>query len=1630
MRNLATFIYSALMLVLVTLGYAVSSNKYFHSSSLASSIGGKAFHDKNRDGVYDATDTGFKNIKVLLNGVSTNGGNINLNTNTDVNGNYSFQGLVAGTYKVTFDLPIGSFGLTFAPKDISGDESTDSDVDAQGITSDIIIDGINSVGHVHAGIVDVTIPKISFVHPMLLNAKSGDTIVLNCEDGIQFDANSITSNDNSTENPTTSFSDYAIKKGNCLTDGFHSLLFCEWASTDGAGNSNAIHLIMKVVDTKAPNIVNVPNDVTTDFSLGQQAPLPNGVNAYDQCYGNIPVSFKADTTFVNCVKEITRTWSATDSCGNIATKKQKVTVLNSGTQNLAINVIKTKNPSCTVNDGSILISAKGTSVQYSIDNGDSYHPSNNFNGLGDGTYKVWVKDANGCKAFATTTLAKLRCPDTLRVVQLNGTKLDTCIGSFMQPTFTLNGGQSCGTPSNDVTITNTGNCISITARTGYVGTQSFCYKQCDPNNANNCSDVVIIVDVLPQRVVCQAGIVSDSVVNIFTADCNSKVTNCFNSNSANFIRNFTASINNVSVDSNTVEGCNYDSLCYYYYSTIPGQGNTGPYRLDHWFVNGNAYTLKRFNTISALVDSMNVWDPTGAWVIDPITFTIVKTGTNSNIYGEMKVTRLSNRHEGFMTLDCQAIPYGMKLCFFKGVNKVVFRDRTTGCEDTVTVNVTCPSINPPVANDDIYTTFKNTNIQFNVLTNDNAPGTLVPVFIIQGKGFKNGRVGFPGGPNGTLNYIPDNNFCGIDTLCYGICNQIGCDTACVYINVIADTTCVAPIALDDSLSTTKGVSKIITILSNDIFNCAIDSTVKIIRQGKKGISAITLQKALNYLPRRDSCGLDTVYYEICNKAGCDTAAVFVNIVCPPAVKPVAVDDSVSTLKNTQVLIKVLDNDSPNTTTKSVTILTDPKHGKITLNPSRQFVYTPDSGFCALDTFFYILCNTDNLCDTARVIVNVLAPVVKKPPLAVDDFVKTPKNTPIGINVLNNDNPNGTLVGGVRILTGPFHGGAIVNINNNNINYIPGNDYCGNDTLTYEICNIDGCDTATVYITIECPVIVKRPVLIDDFVTTTKDSSIIIDVCKNDTLNGPIYPRSINFAPKHGSINPDATDKCKILYKPDLGYCGKDTFSYIICSDPGLLCDTAEVYITVDCPVVCAKPIATDDFATTTVNVNKNINILTNDVSSCKIDTVRIIKNGTRGTGGINANRGLDYVPFKDSCGVDSIEYEICNVTGCDTAKVYISIVCDTCVKPIANNDVIRTPKNTNGSVNVLTNDIVKCKLDTLYIVKNGNLGTASKDNNGNVIYTPKPDTCGLDTLEYIICNAKGCDTASIFVNIACDTCTIPVANMDTALTKQNTSIMIAVLTNDVSNCPIDSLVVTSKPLHGGVVVSTGNGLVYKPDSTYCGKDTLIYKICNKAGCDTAIVFIDITCDTTRKLFPIAVDNVDTLLQNTDITINVLGNDTINGTRSCLNIITNAKNGINTITSPNASPPYHIFYIPNKGFCGKDSIQYEICNENGKDTAWARIFVRCEKLKIHNAMSPNGDTKNDHFTITGIEDFPDNHVIIWDRWGQRIYETRGYNNSNNRFEGDWNGNHLPDGTYFYCVDDGKGNLYNGYLQIHR
>ncbi len=85
-----------------------------------------------------------------------------------------------------------------------------------------------------------------------------------------------------------------------------------------------------------------------------------------------------------------------------------------------------------------------------------------------------------------------------------------------------------------------------------------------------------------------------------------------------------------------------------------------------------------------------------------------------------------------------------------------------------------------------------------------------------------------------------------------------------------------------------------------------------------------------------------------------------------------------------------------------------------------------------------------------------------------------------------------------------------------------------------------------------------------------------------------------------------------------------------------------------------------------------------------------------------------------------------------------------------------------------------------------------------------------------------------------------------------------------------------------------------------------------------------------------------------------------------------------------------------------------------------------KLDFYNLITPNGDNANDGFVIKNLDLYPENELVITNRWGQEVLSQKNYSNAN-----PWNGGELQDGLYFYKFNAKLKNFATqGWIEIKR
>jgi hypothetical protein len=309
-------------------------------------------------------------------------------------------------------------------------------------------------------------------------------------------------------------------------------------------------------------------------------------------------------------------------------------------------------------------------------------------------------------------------------------------------------------------------------------------------------------------------------------------------------------------------------------------------------------------------------------------------------------------------------------------------------------------------------------------------------------------------------------------------------------------------------------------------------------------------------------------------------------------------------------------------------------------------------------------------------------------------------------------------------------------------------------------------------------------------------------------------------------------------------------------------------------------------------------------------------------------------------------------------KAYVFDLLSPCIGTQATNpDFNSTFINVPVPGNVSTND--KVPLGSTYgtpILSSSPPGsTATITMNSDGSYSFVADRAGVYTYDVPVCvpsQPSPCPTTKLSITVldATINTNAPVANVDIATTKLNTSVTIRTLANDAAGNSGTALVpatvtVTTAPLHGTTSVNPATGdITYTPAAGYSGNDTLTYQVCDNqspAKCATAKQIIT-TLPASSANATSAADDYIISPVNTPATGNVKTNDV------------DPEGNAQTVTAQNTNLPGKgtlvlatdgsYTFTPVAGFTGPVDFPYTTC-DNGTPQA-------CASATLHILVTPS------------------------------------------------------------------------------
>ncbi|HHX8442524.1 TPA: tandem-95 repeat protein [Vibrio diabolicus] len=839
-----------------------------------------------------------------------------------------------------------------------------------------------------------------------------------------------------------------------------------------------------------------------------------------------------------------------------------------------------------------------------------------------------------------------------------------------------------------------------------------------------------------------------------------------------------------------------------------------------------------------------------------------------------------------------------------------------------TVNFTVAPVADIVA--DNATVAEDTPTTIKVLGNDTFEGDDKVVSLDTNNGPANGTVSV--NPDGSITYTPNDSYHGTDSFTYIVTSGGVSESTTVNVDVTPVND--APVAKDDTAITDEDTPVTIDVLPNDTDvdgdKLSIESTSVPKEQGTVEV----VNGKLVFTPAENFNGDAEITYTVTDGQLTDEAKVTVTVNPvndAPTIKVDAVESITENAVSTDTVVATLEVADSDTPEDQLTVSLDN-------NSNGYFVLVGDAvkltqaGVGAVNNDELNLKDltisasvSDGVSPTANdsdsLIVNRVndAPtidnVIADQVLAEDFDAYTidlneafkDSDSSLEFSVSGNNNIQISIVNGVATIT-------------------PTADWNGKETITFTAKDPSGESVSqTVNFTVAQVVDIEA-----DSADVAEDTPTIINVLGNDTFEGDdkVVSLDTNNGPTNGtvSVNPDGS----VTYTPNDNYHGADSFTYIVTS--GGVSESTTV--NVDVTPVNDAPVATNDTAITDEDTPVTIDVLPND-TDIDGDTLSIESASVPETQGkVEIVDGkLVFTPAENFNGDAEITYTITDGVLTDQAKVTVT------VNPVNDAPTIKVDAVESITEDAVSTDTVVATLTVHDTDTPEDELTVLLENNSNGYFVlvgneVKLTQAGVDAVNNDELNLKDLTiSASVSDGVnptANDSDSLIVNRVNDAPTVEN-AIADQVLSEDFDAYTIDlneafkdsdSSLEFSVSGNNNIQISIVNGVAtITPTADWNGKETITFTAKDPSG-ESVSQTVNFT---VAPVADIEADSAD-VVEDTPTIINVLGNDTFEGTDKVVSLDADngPKNGT-VIVNNNGS----VTYTPDDNYVGKDTFTYVV-----------------------------------------------------------------------------------------------------------
>ena len=417
----------------------------------------------------------YEGTEVILDGSGSTDVDSTPGTNDDINDFDWFEAdtFLASGETINYTFPLGSHTVTLVVTDSYGQSDDDEAI--------IVVQ-------------DTTPPEITCPGDVTLECPADTSVAAN---------GSATATDNCDNSP-------AIVYGDMIYGECPKVIERTWTATDASGNSSTCVQTITVQDTTPPVITGVPADETVECD---SVPPPAEPTATDNCDPDVPIVFTETRTDGDCPSRytLTRTWTATDDCGNSTAETQVITVQDT-TPPVFTNPPQDMTVECDGSGNSAALNAWLTSAATG-DTCGSVSVTNDFTALSDGcgatgTATVTWTAMDACGNTATTsatftivdtTPPSITCPADVT--------LECPADTSVAATGAATASDTCG----EVTITHSDSSVPGCGNTEVIARTWTAIDEC--GNSSSCVQTITVVDTTPPVITCPGDVVLECPVD-------------------------------------------------------------------------------------------------------------------------------------------------------------------------------------------------------------------------------------------------------------------------------------------------------------------------------------------------------------------------------------------------------------------------------------------------------------------------------------------------------------------------------------------------------------------------------------------------------------------------------------------------------------------------------------------------------------------------------------------------------------------------------------------------------------------------------------------------------------------------------------------------------------------------------------------------------------------------------------------------------------------------------------------------------------------------------------------------------------------------------------------------------------